>query len=469
MQWFSFVWIIFLIIGSIINLNAQTTIVLSEIAAGLRNPVDIAHVGDSRLFIVEQVGRIQVLDANQEITSSPLLNIQSKVRFGGERGLLGLTFHPNFNDNGYFYVNYTNTSGHTNISRFKLESGATTADATSELVLLSVNQPYPNHNGGCLKFGPDGYLYIALGDGGLFADPMNAAQNNASFLGKILRIDVDNGTPYSIPPDNPFVNDASVRPEIWASGLRNPWKFSFDRVTEDLWIGDVGQNDFEEINYVPANLASGLDFGWRCYEANSAFNLMGCSTENTFYFPTHEYRTIQSIGESVTGGYVYRGTQNPSLVGHYLYGDFVSGRIWSLLPNGDEFQNTELLKIGLNEISSFGEDASGELYLAAYSEGKIYQIQAPIISSISATAEFESLTIFPNPSQKMITVNLEQVEHFDFKLKIVNLYGEVVYTHPSIITHATSIDIAQLNTGFYYLIFESTSGFVSRKFVKTGK
>lgn len=467
MKWFSYTLIIS-IIGSIINLNAQPSIVLSEIATGLRNAVDIAHAGDDRLFIVEQVGIIQVLDANRQIASSPLLNIQNKVRFGGERGLLGLAFHPNFSDNGYFYVNYTNSSGNTNISRFKLEAGATTADANSELILFSVNQPYNNHNGGCLKFGPDGYLYIGLGDGGLFADPMDVAQNNASLLGKILRIDVDNGEPYSIPPDNPFVNNSSVSPEIWASGLRNPWKFSFDRVTQDLWIGDVGQNDFEEINFVPANTELGLDFGWRCYEGNSAFNLINCQAENTFYFPVHEYPTISSVGKSVTGGYVYRGAQNPNLVGHYIYGDYISGRIWSLISDGNQFKNTELLKIGLNEISSFGEDASGELYLVTYMEGKLYQIQSPIVSSTTATEKLESLTIFPNPSQEMLTLNFEQLADDNFKLKIVNLYGQEVYKHPSIITNTTSIDIAKLDAGFYYLIFESTSGFVSRKFVKTG-
>ena len=452
--------------------QAQPTIELTEIASGFSTPVDIAHTGDDRLFVVEQTGRIRVIDGNQQIQSMPFLNITNKIRFGGERGLLGLAFHPDFSTNGFFYVNYTNTAGNTHIARFQVAAGATVADPDSELILLTIDQPFPNHNGGALKFGPDGFLYIGLGDGGFAGDPINAGQDNQVLLGKMLRIDVDNdanGLPYAVPADNPFVNSPNFRAEIWASGLRNPWRFSFDQLTGDLWIADVGQDRQEEINFIPSSEPGGLDFGWRCYEGDNLFNPTGCADESTFYFPVHTYATTPSVGESVTGGYVYRGTQNTDLVGQYIYGDFVSGRIWALELVDNEASNTEILNIGMNEISTFGEDATGELYLAAYSSGTIYQIQQPIISSVEEKLEAGAITIYPNPSQETLLVKLEAANNLPNKLTIINTNGQIVYEHPSRIEEITSIDISDLNAGVYYLLLETKFGLISHKVVKIGK
>jgi len=455
---------------TIINqINAQPTIELIEIASGFSTPVDIAHAGDDCLFVVEQTGRIRVIDGNQQVATSPFLDIRNKIRFGGERGLLGMAFHPDFSNNGFFYVNYTNPSGDTHIARFQVATGETTADPNSELILLTIDQPFANHNGGALKFGPEGFLYIGLGDGGLFDDPNNAGQDNQSLLGKMLRIDVDNGTPYSIPTDNPFVNNADFREEIWASGLRNPWRFSFDRMTGDLWIADVGQDSQEEVNFIPISEAAGLDFGWRCYEGSNLFNPVGCADESTFFFPVFTYPTIPSVGESVTGGYVYRGMQNTDLVGQYIYGDFVSGRIWSLELVDNEWKNIEILSIGLNEISTFGEDATGELYLAAYSSGTIFQIQQAITSSVEENLEAELITVYPNPSQETLIVKLKEPNNLPSKLTIINTKGQIVYHHPSSIEQTTSIDISDLSAGIYYIFLETKFGTINHKIVKTGK
>ena len=451
--------------------QAQPTIELTEIAGGFSTPVDIAHTGDDRLFVVEQTGRIRVIEGNQQIQPAPFLNITDRIRFGNERGLLGLAFHPDFSTNGFFYVNYTNTAGNTHIARFQVAAGATVADPDSELILLTVDQPFPNHNGGALKFGPDGFLYIGLGDGGFAGDPINAGQDNQVLLGKMLRIDVDNdtnGMPYAIPADNPFINNSDFREEIWASGLRNPWRFSFDQLTGDLWIADVGQDRQEEINFVPNSEPAGLDFGWRCYEGSNLFNSVGCANTSTFYFPVFTYQTTPSVGESVTGGYVYRGTQNADLVGQYIYGDFVSGRIWALEIVDNEVSNTEIFNIGVNEISTFGEDAMGELYVAAYSSGTIFQIQQPIISSVEENLATDIITVYPNPSQETLIVKLEAPNPLPNKLTIINTNGQTVYNHPSKIEQTTSIDISDLSAGVYYLFLETEFGLISHKIVKTG-
>ena len=264
--------------------KTQPSINLQQIATGFNRPVDIVHAGDNRLFIVEQNnGRIRIMDQDGNINPTNFLDIGSRVgSTANEQGLLGLAFHPNYASNGYFYVNYTATNGNTNISRFTVSANPDVANANSEVILLTVSQPYNNHNGGGIKFGPDGYLYIGMGDGGSGGDPGNRAQNTTNLLGKMLRIDVDGGSPYSIPVDNPFVNNGSVSNEIWAIGVRNPWRFSFDRQTGDLWIADVGQGDWEEINMQPAASNGGENYGWRCYEGNIAFETAGCSSVSSF-------------------------------------------------------------------------------------------------------------------------------------------------------------------------------------------
>jgi glucose/arabinose dehydrogenase len=357
---------------------AQPVVQLQSFATGFVRPVDITHAGDERLFVVEQRGMIHVLDAQGQRLPTPFLDIRSRVNSSAsERGLLGLAFHPNYAQNGYFYVNYTNLSGHTRIARFQVSAGnANVANPDSELIIMGVNQPYSNHNAGDLNFGPDGYLYFGLGDGGSGGDPQNYSQNRQSLLGKMIRIDVNNGSPYAIPADNPFINDAATLNEIWAIGLRNPWKFSFDRLTGDMWIGDVGQNAWEEIDFQPAGSPGGQNYGWRCYEGNNSYNTGGCQSAPNYVAPVHSYANNFSNGCSVTGGIVYRGSAYPDLYGHYVYADYCSGRIWSLFPNSSgAYSNRLLLQGAASNYVSFGEDHQGELYLCALSSGTIFRMR----------------------------------------------------------------------------------------------
>ncbi|MGB9639860.1 MAG: PQQ-dependent sugar dehydrogenase [Anaerolineales bacterium] len=362
----------------------DASISVSEvIASGLQSPVDITHVGDGsgRLFVVEQPGRIRIIKQGI-LLSTPFLDITSLVLYGGERGLLGLAFHPNYKQNGYFYINYTRqTDGATVIARYRVSSNPDVADITSAVILLIVPQPYANHNGGCLKFGPDGYLYIGMGDGGSGGDPQNYAQNKEALLGKLLRIDVDHGNPYAIPADNPFVN-APGADEIWALGVRNPWRFSFDRLTGDMYIADVGQNAWEEVNFQPANSSGGINYGWRCREGVHPYNSTPpCNDPNflaTLTDPFTEYS--HSEGYSITGGFVYRGTRYPNLYGRYFFADYVNGKIWSIkkLSDAPLSWSTRLLELDADfNISSFGEGEDGELYIANYNQGKIHHLTDP--------------------------------------------------------------------------------------------
>ncbi len=338
-------------------------------------PVDFQHAGDNsaRLFVVEQRGVITVFQNDEEVKEkTEFLNLESKVDdSGNEEGLLGLAFHPEYESNGYFYVNYTASNpDRTVISRFSVTStNPEQADASSELVLLEFDQPYSNHNGGQISFGPDGYLYIAVGDGGSGGDPQGNGQNRKTLLGSILRIDVNkqNGTVnYSIPEDNPFANNSEgYREEIYAYGLRNPWRFSFDSSNGDLWTGDVGQNKYEEIDIIK----KGGNYGWNSMEGFHCYNSSDCTTEG-LEMPIWEYD--RSRGDiSVTGGFVYRGSAIPDLVGKYIYADYVSGRIWSLEAiQQDSPINTELIDTDF-PISSFGTDQNQELYICGF-DGRIY-------------------------------------------------------------------------------------------------
>lgn len=370
---------ILIIIGAlcyVLSLNAQS-ISLNEIAQGFKKPVDIAHAGDQRMFIVEKDGLIKIID-NGDVLAVPFLDIDDKVNSSAnERGLLGLAFHPNYETNGIFFIHYNNQNGTTTISRFTVSAAdINLADKNSESIILTIAQPFSNHNGGDLNFGPDGYLYIGMGDGGSGGDPGNRSQNRQELLGKMLRIDIDNGTPYGIPPDNPFANDDETLDEIWAIGLRNPWRFSFDRITGDMYIGDVGQDVWEEVNFEPAGIDGGLNYGWRCYEANAPYNLSNCDDIATMTFPVHEYLNIPSgEGCSITGGYVYRGAKFGSLEGKYIYADFCSGKIWSLHRNEcGHWKNTELHDGASQDYSSFGENVDGDLFVAGLGSGKIFEI-----------------------------------------------------------------------------------------------
>jgi len=337
--------------------------------SGLYLPVDIQNAGDgsSRLFVVERPGRIRIV-IDGLLYQEPFLDISDRVRSNGsEQGLLGLAFHPDYKTNGFFYVNYTDRNGDTAISRFSVSPDPNMADPSSELRMLGIPQPYANHNGGSMAFGPDGYLYLGLGDGGSGGDPLFNGQSLNTLLGKILRLDVDHDIPYSIPPDNPFAGSGEVHQEIWASGLRNPWRFSFDPVTGDLYIGDVGQNEWEEIDIAPAGLG-GLNFGWNYYEGNHPYQ---GSSAASFAFPIAEYSHSQ--GCSVTGGRVLRGESLPAWNGIYLYGDFCTGYVWGLLAQGGAWQSQLLFQTGLG-ISTFGVDEAGNVYLADYRGGTIYRL-----------------------------------------------------------------------------------------------
>ncbi|HJW89549.1 MAG TPA: PQQ-dependent sugar dehydrogenase [Anaerolineales bacterium] len=296
--------------------------------------------------------------------------MSSHVGCCGERGLLGLAFHPRYAENGLFYVNYTDLNGNTVIARFQVLADPQRADPGSEMRLLGVDQPFPNHNGGGLAFGSDGYLYLGLGDGGSGGDPLDNGQNTQTLLGKLLRIRVDGGEPYALPPDNPFINGGGA-PEIWAYGLRNPWRFSFDRLTGDLYIADVGQGMWEEVNYLPAGSPGGTNFGWDYREGAHPFTDASPPSRVELIDPVVEYDHSQ--GCSITGGYVYRGDRLPEWRGVYLYGDYCTGLVWGLLLGPDGGWQNALLFETLARISSFGEDQSGELYLVDRS-GAIKQL-----------------------------------------------------------------------------------------------
>ena len=389
--------LVFAFFGAV--LSAQPALELELFASGFTLPVDIAHAGDGRLFIVEKPGRIRIIDSNGDVLGAAFLDIGARVNSqASERGLLGLAFHPDYASNGYFFVNYTNSGGDTRISRFSVTAGnPNQADPNSELILLQVDQPFANHNAGDLNFGPDGYLYFGLGDGGSANDPGNRAQNRQTLLGKMLRIDVDNGNPYSIPADNPFASDDFTLDEIWAVGLRNPWRFSFDRLTGAIWIADVGQDTWEEVNYQAPGSAGGQNYGWRCYEGEQAFNLSGCAAQSEYAFPVATYRNNSSTGCSITGGYVYRGAQYPDMYGYYLYADYCTGRFWSLAPDGQGgWQNANLANLNNTQFVTFGEDSEGELYVAAISDGDIYRVTAPCDSPLAPAISGEAVTCSPD-------------------------------------------------------------------------
>ncbi len=348
---------------------------LEPFASGFARLTFVTHAGDGTgtLYAVEQPGRIVPVTPG-DVQGAPLLDITDRVGSGGERGLLGLAFHPDFESNGRFFVNYTNKQGNTVVSEF-VRGASGTVDAAAERVLLRVNQPYPNHNGGMVAFGSDGYLYIGLGDGGSAGDPHNNGQRLDTHLGKILRIDVNSGDPYGIPQDNPFANGQDgALPEIWSLGQRNPWRFSFDRATGAMFIADVGQNEFEEINAEPAGVG-GRNYGWKIMEADRCYANEGCSRRG-LTLPVAIYS--HSEGCSVTGGYVYRGGAFPQLFGGYVFSDYCSGRLWALnaqraLDVGSA-QIIDLGEVGFSP-SAFGEDEAGELYVVNHN-GSILRLVA---------------------------------------------------------------------------------------------
>jgi glucose/arabinose dehydrogenase len=349
-----------------------------EVVSGLSEPVGLAHAGDERLFIVERAGLIRVYNGFDLLTM-PFLNASSLLPAarGPEEGLLGLAFHPNYPSTPHFFVHYTNTSGDIVIARYEVSANPDVADPNSARILLTISHPsHQNHNGGQLGFGPDGYLYIAVGDGGGGGDPGNNSQDISEYLGKLLRIDVNENvnTPpyYGIPPGNPFSGSTPGLDELWAWGLRNPWRFSFDRTTGDLFIADVGQGDREEVDFEPNNSPGGVNYGWRIMEGFTCETAEGVGCFHPSLTPPVLDYDHSSGNCSVTGGYVYRGASS-SLAGTYIFGDFCSGRIWATLPGSVPWSKTLLIDTSFL-ISSFGEDVDGELYFADYSGGTLQRI-----------------------------------------------------------------------------------------------
>lgn len=396
--------------------------------------VDIQHAGDNsnRLFVLEQEGRIRVFQNDSLVNSTDIfLDIRDKVLYGGEQGLLGLAFHPNYSENGYFYLDYTRSNPRrTVISRFSVsQDNPNEADPNSEFVLLEIEQPYSNHNGGQIVFGPDGYLYITLGDGGSGGDPLNSGQDRTTLLGNILRIDVDNpanGLNYGIPNDNPFVgNNEGWREEIYAYGLRNVWRFSFDPITNKLWAADVGQNAYEEINIIE----SGKNYGWRIMEGFHCYNPSTNCDQTGLELPVWEYaHNDPNGGQSITGGFVYRGSKANELFGGYVYGDFITGRIWVYFE-GDNPTNMLIFNNTGLAISTFGVDQNDELYFASFTNGRIYKF----LGEPTSVQEEGKLNIdyklnqnYPNPfnPDTMISFYLSKPEKV--KIEIFNNLGEKV-------------------------------------------
>lgn len=390
------------------------------------NPVFLTHAYDStdRIFIVEQAGRIKVFPNNSNaLLAKEYLNITDRVSSGGEKGLLGLAFHPDYETNGYFYVNYTTTTS-TVISRFQVTNNPDSADKSSEFQILTFSQPYSNHNGGWIGFGPnDGNLYIATGDGGSGGDPQNYAQRINTLLGKILRIDVDGGTPYAIPPTNPFVDstNAEVKKEIYAWGLRNPWRCSFDPVTGWLWAGDVGQNAWEEIDLIE----NGKNYGWRCYEGNHVYDMSLCNYPE-YIFPVWEYS--HSLGYSVTGGYVYRGENVPELFGKYIYADYGTKKVWALTYDGITPPSNQLLLTAVNNPTSFGVDQFNELYIVGFGPGNVYRF-TPTVTSVDIETKVNDYRLeqnYPNPFNPSTIIRYNLPEDSEVTIKIYDALGKEI-------------------------------------------
>ena len=365
--------------------DVNELLALEDVVTGLSDPTHLtAPPGDARLFVTEQPGRIRIV-RDDALVGTPFLDVTSLVSSGGERGLLSVAFHPDYASNGYFYVNYTDNAGDTRVERYTVSADPDVADGGSAKLILSVEQPFANHNGGQIAFGPDGMLYIGMGDGGSGGDPEEHGQNTGTLLGALLRIDVDGGDPYAIPPDNPFAGDPDAREEIWAFGLRNPWRFSFDPSSNLLFIADVGQNAWEEVSFEPfinSSSGGGRNYGWRRMEASQCFNPGTVCNDGSLVLPILEYS--HSLGCSITGGYRYRGAGMPEHFGTYFFGDFCSGRIWGGIENAETgaWASTELLDSELL-ISTFGEDEQGELYVADLN-GRLYRIHGETFCSAGA-------------------------------------------------------------------------------------
>lgn len=428
-----------------------------------------APEGSPYVYLTSQNGQIYRIDTRENEPDRVLwLDIEDILVSGGERGLLGLAFHPDFANNGQFFVNYTAPSPlRTVVSRFEVTDPAapehisTLGDPDSEEILLEFNQPFSNHNGGHIAFGPDGYLYIASGDGGSGGDPQNNAQNPQNLLGAMLRIDVNTEAGYEIPSDNPYFDSESGRDEVFAIGLRNPWRFSFDRERGDLWVADVGQNAWEAIHIVE----NGKNYGWKIIEGSHCFPMESLCIVDGLEFPVFEYNHDNG-DRSITGGYVYRGSELSTLQGKYIYGDFISGRVWALdydHDSDDVISNTELMNNPFN-ISAFGEDASGEIYILGYGNGTVYRIIEPVSIDYpeSVPTTFKLLPAYPNPFNPTTTIRYEVFEFSDVQLSVYSVDGrkvmQLLNESKSPGVYSEQFDATGLTSGIYIVKASLPSG-----------
>ncbi|GAA5090172.1 PQQ-dependent sugar dehydrogenase [Chryseobacterium ginsengisoli] len=419
---------------------------MGEFATGLTAPVEIVNANDSRMFVVQQNGIIKIVQPNGTVNSTNFLNIGSKITYGGERGLLGLAFHPQYSTNGYFFVYYNDLDGDITVARYTVSSDPNVADVTTEKIILNQAKPFDNHNGGSIHFAPDGYLWVVTGDGGSGGDPNNNAQNKNSLLGKLLRLDINSTGPYNIPPGNPFVG-VDGADEVWAYGLRNAWKFNFDTVSGNVMIADVGQGQIEEINRMPLTQA-GINYGWRCYEGNNSYNTAGCPAQSTMTFPIAAYD--HSGGKcSITGGYIYRGTQYPALQGRYIFADYCSTQIGIL--NSDN-SITWTSAFSGNNFSTFGVNNQNELFVAAVNSGKIFRVTTSTTLGTQENDLSNQIKVYPNPASKKVFV--EGVKDKNTSVEIINFEGRKVLEQGKI-EDDNSVDISGIPAGVYFINLNS--------------
>lgn len=454
-----------------ITASAQPQLTFISYINNIPAAVDIKHAGDgsNRLFIVQQSGAIRVYK-NGTLLTAPFLNIASLIKYnGGEQGLLSIAFPPNYRQSGYFFIYYNANNENVTLARYRVSAtNPDRADPTSGVILFSYPKPggFGNHNGGCLHFGKDGYLYSSIGDGGSAGDPFNNAQNLASPFGKILRLDVRraNAPYYKIPPDNPFVNTPGAMPEIWALGLRNLWRWSFDRVTGDSWLADVGQDLWEEIDFTTPQQSRGANYGWRCFEGNNTYNTDGCRARRNYTFPIFAYpHNFSNGGLSVIGGYVYRGNDFPALRGFYVCADYLSANAWKIIPNGVGGWNISIQKNIPASIVSFGEDESGELYAASF-DGTIYKVGA---QTILATDQHSAISenvhanyVFPTiVENRQITLVMKD----NFKMiRLLDMTGhEIMRQNLSVQNGIYQLTLPAVHKGMYII---ALSGTITKRF-----
>lgn len=433
------------------------TISLQNFASGFTSPIELVNAGDNRLFVVQQNGIIRIVQPDGSINATDFLNISTKIIYGGERGLLGLAFHPQYATNGKFYVYYNaTTTGNITVAKYTVStSNPDVANASSEEVLLNIPKPFSNHNGGCIKFAPDGNLWISTGDGGSGGDPNNYSQNTNSFLGKMLRINVDGSNGYTIPADNPFAGATVGLDEIWSYGLRNAWKFSFDTTNNNVLIADVGQGNYEEINRMSVSTA-GINYGWRCYEGNNTYNTSGCAASSTMTFPIVAYN--HSSGRcSVTGGYVYRGSTYVDLQGKYVFTDYCIPQIGYLNSIDQIIWSSNFSG---NSFSSFGEDINKELYVVSIS-GTIYKLKTNYLST--SENEIIEYRLYPNPTKEKLF--LSGLKENNLEIEFFSLEGKLI--KKSSFSSDNSLDVSFLEKGNYFInVLQNNQKVFSQKIIK---